>query len=965
MLCRVSPIHQEYLLELQSPAAVKTENQVILVLDVSGSMSGKPINAIREMVEHYRKHESKDHISVITYHDTASPVTPIAVAQVYGGGGTNFFAPIEAMKTLLSQPDLMNKSLTFIFFTDGEHTAGRLPQLDTQMRLFRGLANARKQSVTVHAISYGTQTSQPFLERVAEMGRNKGSFRFANSSQEIESKFDDLFLLNQNPTFKVELNGTLHEVMMSEVNGHWEGVVVVKQPVTSLTVMVHTPNNKVCVPVEHVPATNLLQMKYWDQYVIQSEEDVVKVMKHVAEIPHRASGLTQQLLMDQYRKDINHRMTEYLHMFNQIRLGQVSQAESKMRLGELRYEVQFDASRRNRRMALRVNENTRVMQDMDQKLRVLKQNILPSEWKELEAQKEDFTCIYSQKNLLDVMKEDDMDIMCIGLYVERDEVVIDSPSTGLRIRNIANSFISFQAFTDAMSRAMQKKGIDAHGGFQPAKSSAEKKEQNDKTEDLEAYCIVGQSREKINAVLPLYIHPAHMSRVQALVPYWCGYLFTLDPYGYNYNQLMALQGFLGYLMMTTPRQGFWQTVYDQWQLLCLNLQKHPDFTQAWTPEKHDQFLHTFYGRRKELVQNLLCPIGYHYARYGLMQWDELVRSIVAENTKRQIMNDYSGDRITTREKVYELMYGENYRQVRQQVELEGSPLLAEHDAQQRESLYAQALRTRAVVPEPVIPSYQLQNLSRWMISPWDPTHQQLVLTPTITPVLEKLQAKYNTCSIIQAVNKNLAYDQPWQDSMEHQYRQYLHHFSFSQGYTEFEPAGIVTRVHDHLTQEEIKKTQGHSQQERIAYLSQWFLQCQNVMAFAGMLCNLCPTREGPLFQTVVADVLRQNDRDKLRCILTNTVFDTEQNAYVPVYTGPLANVIWIPNSKEQLEAIRRIVGETELKEIETQNIRRAPVQNTHIYRSSGVPNRHGHSNANPNPKFVRGFSGYETELKLK
>lgn len=51
---------------------------------------------------------------------------------------------------------------------------------------------------------------------------------------------------------------------------------------------------------------------------------------------------------------------------------------------------------------------------------------------------------------------------------------------------------------------------------------------------------IGQAREPINAILPMFINEAHWKRVEVLIEPMLGYFFTLDPLGFHPAQLLAL-----------------------------------------------------------------------------------------------------------------------------------------------------------------------------------------------------------------------------------------------------------------------------------------------------------------------------------------------------------------------------------------------------------------------------------------
>jgi hypothetical protein len=62
------------------------------------------------------------------------------------------------------------------------------------------------------------------------------------------------------------------------------------------------------------------------------------------------------------------------------------------------------------------------------------------------------------------------------------------------------------------------------------------------------------SSESFNAVIPLYLHPTHFQRVRILEGILLGHLYTLDSYGYDRCQEVAILHLL-YQMHHTTQQN--------------------------------------------------------------------------------------------------------------------------------------------------------------------------------------------------------------------------------------------------------------------------------------------------------------------------------------------------------------------------------------------------------------------------
>jgi len=47
-----------------------------------------------------------------------------------------------------------------------------------------------------------------------------------------------------------------------------------------------------------------------------------------------------------------------------------------------------------------------------------------------------------------------MPYRCLGMLVEREETIIDAPTTGFRLLSVSSTVISYNTFVDAMTKAV-------------------------------------------------------------------------------------------------------------------------------------------------------------------------------------------------------------------------------------------------------------------------------------------------------------------------------------------------------------------------------------------------------------------------------------------------------------------------------------------------------------------------------
>lgn len=245
-----------------------------------------------------------------------------------------------------------------------------------------------------------------------------------------------------------------------------------------------------------------------------SVRSCLSILNSQYKLPKTKTSLKEQLEYTKFYEQLHARYMEFLDLFTQIKMGQVNESV-KLKLSALRHQGQFDSVNRTARLDMRVSKNVEYFQktDINGILTGFQKNITSSQWKEIDAIKEDWVDTYSTMDLLELMKDAPDNILCLGILVKRDVKQMDDPVKALTIRAVSNTLISFDSFVRAMTIAKNNN---------------------------ELYIVGSRPDDKFNAVIPLYLHECHFARVRILEGIMLGHLYTLDSYGYDKVQEISI-----------------------------------------------------------------------------------------------------------------------------------------------------------------------------------------------------------------------------------------------------------------------------------------------------------------------------------------------------------------------------------------------------------------------------------------
>lgn len=225
-----------FTLTVEPPATIDEDDvrpkEMVFVLDVSGSMSGAPLDASKQAIRHALSHLNPDDtFRIMRFSDSASGLSsrPLRntpenirrglsyVDSLTGSGGTHMRAGIEA--ALSPRPD--DDRLRVVWFlTDG--------YIGNEAEIF-GLIERQIGQARLFSLGVGSSVNRHLLEGMADVGR--GDAFFVDHDQSSASVVEAFYRRVQNPVFtEVELDWEgveVHSITPSRIADVFEGTPLV------------------------------------------------------------------------------------------------------------------------------------------------------------------------------------------------------------------------------------------------------------------------------------------------------------------------------------------------------------------------------------------------------------------------------------------------------------------------------------------------------------------------------------------------------------------------------------------------------------------------------------------------------------------------------------------------------------------------------------------------------------------
>lgn len=889
------------------PEVQVSNDNIVCCVDISGSMAGSAMNNVNMVLKDIYERTHKNY-RILAYNRSVIEYTldSVATTPLKARGGTTFKVIFDKISQIIQADPV---ATTFIFMTDGEDTSGDRAALKQSITMLKMTMNAMATTpVTIHTIGFGSSVKADFLKEVRMFGTKEGLFKYSTESAELQNDFNDMFeyasssrevdIVIGGKTYETEENSNTVRLLVTEDLAEGTDITV---KVDGKTYTHSLSELKDVRSIHNVAALNLINP--------ETEEGVRDVLRSLNSIPLKGKDMMERMEVEQMKSDISERMMEYLNLFTQIKGGSINESV-KLKLNALHHKAKFDNLHRQKKLDLRMSKNVEYFKktDIPGILKGFLNDVTSDAWTEINAIRNDWVCVYSKENLMEIMKKSPENILCLGVLVERDENAITNPEAGLKLVSLSSSLISFDSFMDAVT---------------------DSKEHTDQSVETfgESYCIVGAANEKINAVIPLYIHKEHMKRVRILEGIMLGHLYTQNSYGYDKRQEIGVIK-LVYNIISTVDKTEWNTkMVNELMKVCeFFVEESEGFKSAYGSDTHSKFLDSFHDRSLVQVTDLTIPL-----MVGMIKNDAKKTALACyyEHIRRHHANLYS--KTEANSVVQRLLYGVN----EEKLVAGESTTVESKDLSYVETSYESFFHDEQIKPVPLVK--ERSTLSDRKILKHDADYLKTLVVPVpefITKTLEWFGVEYDPATDLNLdiMRKELA-------ATLHYNGKFTRHHTYSTLLTtidgEFQGSVEDSIVYD-------------SSPESVAAVVNVAKNTSSLECFSGILHKYAPKMFGVFFNAIV-DELVQNKctkaKEKLEALLSREV------GYSTMYSH-MGNHVWQPVM--HLDKIYDIVGYDRMKEIEGMHQQMRP-KVYWCYRYKELPdgsiyhlnNTHGHGNLNP------------------
>ena len=500
-------------------------------------------------------------------------------------------------------------------------------------------------------IGFG-EVNDTFLNQIRTFGTRQGLFRYSTESKELQNNFNDMFEYALNVRqFTIKFpNGKTYTA--NNIDNETVGFLINdNDDLNAMTELILIDDKATTAQFPLTPMRDIraIHRLHALNLILPENEDHVKSIQtylNTIQITN-SKDFAERLEAEQIHKEIDQRMMEYRQLFTELKMTEVPE-RVKLQLSALRHDPVFANTQRKKRLDLRVNKNVDYFKktDISGILQGYKDSITADTWQKIKEQKPDWVDIYSNDDIYEIMRKSPDNILCLGIFVQRDEEVINNPAKGLKLLKVTNTILSYDSFINAMNVA--KTNQQVQGQF---------------TTLNDLYSIPGAlADEQINAVIPLYINDEHMKRIRILEGIWLGYLYTLDSYGYDKQQEVALLKLLFEIIQQRTNTQRQKQILTELEKVCrFIIEESQGFKTA---EQFGEKTYEKLLKRLPIVNtedyDLSIPLMIGYLRSDLIS---VLIPIYYEYLRQEYLKKYPKNSAAVKKIVENLVYGRDAKQL--------------------------------------------------------------------------------------------------------------------------------------------------------------------------------------------------------------------------------------------------------------------------------------------------------------
>ena len=545
----IIPIIDKYaLLKVSAPQALMpagntTQTNVVIVIDVSGSMAGTLITQAKEALIQFVNIISKYNviITIIPFHSYIDKMQCTSetymqainfIKSLNATGGTVFANVFQELMNMTQKNPEQNYFIAF--FTDGQGESYEV--LSPLLNKFKDNVLNSKIMAAIHTLGFGSYHDSSLLSKIINYGTKEGTFQYISSAAHISEAIARLTPLMDFSSFWCEIIISESEVVRANFEKEEDKYVASVQmeltdpnqvfPVTYL-LRIHSKET-IIVPIEVVKGVapiDIIEMA--DNFTEMMRRKLIAIISRMGQGKlSNAELLEQKAIVDIFRDKLSELMvstlkskdkkkmaaaeklkeckeifTEYFLAFNEAMTSGVVSNVSLARLNNIAYKGIID-SKAAREMAKRTAVGQKYMEDMEKNIKKVTKGINFEKLREEHKDKiESYgNCAITCQNWLEALEEGDC--LCLTYDAERNlEDILDS--TTVRIKDINVSMLTAEAFVNAaMFTSKSQHGIKlADFGVGKGSESVASKGSKSLAKVL--------PNEIVNGIIPIYICKEH------------------------------------------------------------------------------------------------------------------------------------------------------------------------------------------------------------------------------------------------------------------------------------------------------------------------------------------------------------------------------------------------------------------------------------------------------------------------